>query len=106
MELAPGELGADGPYLVACGQYRHAGPAPDEHLAHAGGCTRGDVGGAQTVALAEEELMGDDVLSDRAHVLAGSQLREDLGFAVHDLHVLAHDDRVEGLGQRSPASTT
>ena len=102
VELAPRDVGADRPYLVAGRQHRHDRFAPDEHLGHARGTAGGDVDGAQSVTLEEEELIGDDVLADRPHVLVGRDLGPELGASIREPDVLAHHHGVESVGERIP----
>lgn len=101
-ELAGAELGTDGTDLVARGQYGDDRPAPDEQFHHPGRGAGSDVGGSHTVPLVDEQLVGDDVLADRAHVLVGRHLAGHLCRATGELDVLTHDDRVEARWQRVP----
>ena len=103
MELARLEVGTDGPYLVSGRQHGHDRLSPHRHLAHPCRAAGGDVDRAQAVACEQEELVGDDVLSDRAHVLVGGCLRAQLGGAVRETDMLTHHHGVKGIGEWVPS---
>ena len=50
----------------------------------------------------QEELVGDDVLADRAHVLIRDRLAAELGRTISDADVFAHHHGVETFGERIP----
>ena len=61
----------------------------------------GDVDGAQAVSCGQQQLGGADVLADRAHVLrTAATAARSSARSSSSVDVLAHDHRVEALGQR------
>ena len=93
-DLARAWLLAQRAQLVTGGQHRHPRRPPHGHLGRARGADGRQVHRSQPVALGQQQLGGRHVLTDRAHVLVGRRGGPDLGGAVGEVHVLAHDHGV------------